>query len=271
MKMANQNLKASQVSYPWYDSRWLQKYKLACRAIRSHHPGRLQEFKNAFNALRTRSDFKTLEYKSIFDESTLARIREIIKSIRPTEIEWHELRDFRRFILHDHPYMTMLQHNLIDLVSEGAGEEVEPAYNFLCLYRSGGVCKVHMDAPVAKWTLDVCIEQDEPWPIYLSQVLDWPENYIQPRGDWEKQIKMSCANEFDSYSLDAGTGILFSGSSQWHYRDKKPMSSSPKLSPFCDLIFFHYIPVGMSEIVKPMNWHRIFDLPELSAPSFKCD
>ena len=120
MKMADQNLKASQVSYPWYDSRWLQKYKLACRAIRSHHPGRLQEFKNAFNPLRTRSDFKTLEYKSIFDESTLARIREIIKSIRPTEIELHELRDFRRFILHDHPYMTMLQHNLIDLVSEGA-------------------------------------------------------------------------------------------------------------------------------------------------------
>jgi len=97
-----------------------KKYKLACRAIRSHHPGRLQEFKNAFNALRTRSDFKTLEYKSIFDESTLARIPEIINSIRPTEIELHELRDFRRFILHDHPYMTMLQHNLIDLVSEGA-------------------------------------------------------------------------------------------------------------------------------------------------------
>jgi hypothetical protein len=120
-----------------------------------------------------------------------------------------------------------------------------------------------MDAPEAKWTLDVCIEQDEPWPIHLSQVLDWPEDYVQPSGDWEGQIKKSSTNQFESFSLDAGEAILFSGSSQWHYRDMKPILTSRSTASFCNLIFFHFIPAGMSEIVNPSNWYRLFGVPEL--------
>jgi len=250
--------------YPWYDSWWLRKYKFACELITRRYPGKLREFKQTFEPLKTRTSFKTKEYKSIFDSATLARIRNTIKSIRPSEIELHELKKFRRFILHDHPYMTKLQHNLIDLVSEGAGEEVEPAYNFLCLYRAGGVCKVHMDSPIAKWTLDICIEQDEPWPIHLSQVVDWPEDYIQPSGDWEASIKNPLMNNFQSFSLEAGKAILFSGSSQWHYRDKKPDSLRKNTSQFCNLIFFHYYPAGMGQVVEPSNWSLMFDVPELS-------
>jgi hypothetical protein len=261
--MEDKNKINSQNTYPWYDSVWLQKYKLAFKAISEKHPQKLKEFIHAFDGLKTRPDFKTVKYRSIFEENTLAAIREVIKSIRPAEIELHELKDFRRFIMHNHPDMTNLQHSLIDLVSEGAGEKVEPAYNFLCLYRSGGICKVHMDAPEAKWTLDVCIEQDEPWPIHLSQVLDWPEDYVQPSGDWEGQIKKSSTNQFESFSLDAGEAILFSGSSQWHYRDLKPILTSRSTASFCNLIFFHFIPAGMSEIVNPSNWYRLFGVPEL--------
>ena len=34
-----------------------------------------------------------------------------------------------------------------------------PAYNFLSLYTQLDICEPHMDAPKAKWTLNVCIEQ----------------------------------------------------------------------------------------------------------------
>ncbi len=40
----------------------------------------------------------------------------------------------------------------------------------------------HMDAPDAMWTLDICLEQSEPWPISFSQPVDWPENFQVGRG-----------------------------------------------------------------------------------------
>ncbi len=104
--MEDKNKINSQNTYPWYDSVWLQKHKLAFKAISEKHPQKLKEFIHAFDGLKTRPDFKTVKYRSIFEENTLAAIREVIKSIRPAEIELHELKDFRRFIMHNHPDMT---------------------------------------------------------------------------------------------------------------------------------------------------------------------
>ena len=67
---------------------------------------------------------------------------------------------------------------------------------------------------------------------------------------------------FQSKVLTPGNGIVFSGSSQWHYRDALPQTSS---KGFCDLLFFHYVPKGTAEIVKPANWAGIFDIPELES------
>jgi hypothetical protein len=32
----------------------------------------------------------------------------------------------------------------------------------------------------------------------------------------------------------------------------------------CDVLFFHFIPKGTSELVQPDNWARLFGVPELS-------
>ena len=58
-----------------------------------------------------------------------------------------------------------------------------------------------------------------------------------------------------------GDAILFSGSSQWHYRDALPQG---KAKGFCDLLFLHYIPKGTASIVRPANWAEHFGLPEIA-------
>lgn len=77
---------------------------------------------------------------------------------------------------------------------------------------------------------------------------------------WEQAIKQSPALHFTPYTLRPGEAAVFSGSSQWHYRDAIPESGSRQ---FCDLLFFHFIPKGSAELVKPQNWARIFGIPGL--------
>jgi len=169
--------------------------------------------------------------------------------------------DFGRLVVHDHPFFNQIQNTITDVVSEIVQEPVEPYYNFLSLYNNFGVCKVHMDALFAKWTLDVCIDQSEPWPIYLSQVLPWPENLTHDGEEWESEITNDPDNIFSEYKLNIGESIIFSGSSQWHYRER---IIQKKQQNFCHLIFFHFIPEGTREIIEPTNWARLFKTPELT-------
>ena len=86
---------------------------------------------------------------------------------------------------------------------------------------------------------------------------------FQPDHDnWQSAIKNSPRLEFQSKVLTPGNRVVFSGSSQCHYRDALPHGKS---TGFCDLLFFHYIPKGASEIVAPRNWARLFGVPELAS------
>ena len=60
--------------------------------------------------------------------------------------------------------------------------------------------------------------------------------------------------------MEPGQAILFSGSSQWHYRDAMPALSTKSS---CDLLFLHFIPRGTRELLNPLKWARLFDIPEL--------
>ena len=262
--------------YPWYDSVWLDEYSRAKNIIRKVKPQALAAFEEAMQVFRTHLDFQVRTFEQVFDDDTLEKIRKVVRTLKPTDFEFHEAQQFKRFVVHDHPYFTELQQQLLPLISYAVGEPVEPNYNFLSLYSSMGVCPVHMDSPEAKWTLDVCLNQSEPWPIYFSQIQPWPE--IDPdsessawlAGDWEQSIKHSSSANFEAHSMEPGQAILFSGSSQWHYRNAMPALSTKSS---CDLLFLHFIPRGTRELLSPLNWARLFDIPELvndaSPPSSK--
>jgi hypothetical protein len=247
--------------FPWYDSGWLSSYVRAKQLIKSDCPHKYLDFIDALEPLRTRLDFQTIKIDRMFDRETTIEIQDLITKLQQTELEQHEFFKFGRFVVHDLDYFNRLQAQITPLVSDIVGELVEPSYNFLSLYNNLGVCGVHLDAPLAKYTLDVCIEQSHPWPIYFSQVRAWPEEF-EDRTDWEQAIETDPQNIFTAHELTAGEAVIFSGSSQWHYRKRIPRQLDHN---FCHLIFFHFIPAGMSHLIKPKNWAKIFDIPELNS------
>lgn len=249
--------------YPWYDSVWLAKYVRAKAIIQTVRPAALAAFVDAFRILRTRPDFQVRLFERPFDDKTLHEIRRVAQSLRPTDLELHEVRAFGRFVVHNHPFLTEVQQRTLPLVSEAVGEEVEMSYNFLSLYSSQGVCPPHMDSPQAKWTLDLCVNQSVSWPIYFSQVCPWPESDAEtwPAEGWESRIKRSPSLHFTAHTLQPGQAVVFSGSSQWHYREAIPAAG---VRQFCDLLFFHFIPSGTSELVRPATWAQLFGIAELS-------
>lgn len=247
--------------FPWYDAAWLNKYLAAKNLFARVQPARLSEFVRALEPFRTRPDFTVKEVDHVFDEATMTTIKETIRTLRLDKLETHETRNFGRFVVHSQPYFTELQRTLIPLVSELAGEQVEPHYNFLSLYSKFGVCPVHMDAPDAKWTLDICVEQTEPWPIHFSQIVPWPEDFDYHGEDWQEWVKRSPDLKFTAHTLQPGKALFFSGSSQWHYRNRLSPASG---QGSCKLLFFHFVPKGTLELSQPKNWPQLFGTPELT-------
>ena len=254
-------LRRAAEALPWYDSNWLRCYVAALKVIDQIRPSMRADFIAAFDPLRTPPDFEVRKLDRVFDNAVMEEVRETIRKVPDASLEHHEAGRFGRLVVHDHEVFKRLQKTLVPLASELAGEALEPSYNFLSLYRELGVCQPHIDAPTAKWTLDVCIDQSDIWPIHVSQIVPWPDKASFEGEDWQERIKRSPGLRFSSFELQPGEAIWFSGSSQWHYRDSLTATSN---RGFCNLLFFHFLPEGLSRIAWPENWPEIFGLPELT-------
>ncbi len=248
--------------FPWYDGYWLERFVRAKAYIAEHRPEALPRFLAAMEPLRTDPGFEATYLHDVMDEATLAHVRKVISGLKPNQLELHEIKSFGRWVVHDHPVLTELQAQMTALAEKASGQALEPSYNFLSMYTRMGRCPLHQDAPWAKWTLDLCIDQSEPWPIHFSQIRPWPEDETFPEDGWEDAIRADPANRFSSYTLMPGDAVLFSGSSQWHYRDPIPGQGE---KGFCHLLFFHFIPRGMREYLNAADWESYFEVPGLSA------
>jgi len=253
--------------YPWYDASWLMMFNSARALLAERYPDRLDEFESAFEGLRTRPDFETVRLNGLLDEHDLQKCREQIAVLNPDELDKREFFQFGRVIKHDLPLFVEMQNRLADRVSELVGEELEPSYNFLSLYNNFGICDLHLDAPNVKWTLDICIEQTAEWPLNVSEVVPWPETANLDKDDWAEKLIFSENVQFSQYTHQPGDGVLFSGSSQWHYRDRIPNQAPQNL---VHLIFFHYFPKGMRELVFPECWADRFEIPDLNLVAGIC-
>lgn len=244
----------------WYDSIWLRRYFAAREIIGRVAPSRLADFDAAMAVFRTDPAYEVKYVSGFLDAQALQDMRETVAAIPRDKLELHEMKKFGRLVVHDWPPFVEMQARIVDFVSELAGERVEPCYNFLSLYSRRGVCEPHLDTPSAKWTFDLCIDQSEPWPISFSSIIPWPDSRDALVDDWRAVKEARSQYEIRSLALEPGDALLFSGASQWHFRDPIPADGR---RAFCDLLFFHYIPEGTAELVQPRNWARLFDVPEL--------
>jgi len=259
---AAQASEAGEGARNWYDAVWLDKYIEATAIVTRVAPARLDEFVHAFAVLRPPPGYSRQRFVPGFlSPRELDDVRDTIRRIPMDRLEMHEIRKFGRFVVHDWPDFTALQQTLVERVSELAGEAVEPSYNFLSLYTKMGICEPHLDAPSAKWTLDICVDQSEPWPINFSQIVPWPTTFEELRAISFEAIKSDPALQFREEVLTPGDAILFTGTNQWHYRDALPPGPGKR---FCELLFFHFIPRGARELTDPQTWPGYFGIPELA-------
>jgi hypothetical protein len=245
----------------WYDSVFLRRYEVARHYLAAVNPAATDGFTRAFDRLKPPADFRLSVLDALFDAETYNRIIAISNAVADHGDDAHsryERDRFGRRVIWDHPYFLQLQRDLVPLVSRLAGCELVPRYNFLSLYSSDGVCRVHMDQPVSMYTLDYCIAQSHDWPIHFSKVVEWPDVATIRAFDPEA-IKADPDLEFAAHTLQPNQALLFNGSSQWHYRDPIPAGG------FCNLLFFHYHPAGCEDLVDPRRWAAHFDIPELGA------
>lgn len=241
-----------------YDAYWLSDYYSAIAFLTEHQPAKLVEFEKAIAIFKVNQEFKEVLIPDFFDHRLLNDALAVAHSLSLDDLEDHELFEFGRHVRHNHPFFTSLQAALTEKVSDYVGETVEPCYNFLSFYNDLGICEPHMDAPVAKWTVDICLEQSGPWGLFVSGVEAWPDANAINSGYDTQAIKAEF--DFSEYTLRPGDGVIFGGSSQWHYRNKIPRVHEKN---FCTLIFLHYIPAGTAELVEPKNWPALLGVPEL--------
>jgi hypothetical protein len=159
-----------------------------------------------------------------FPEDVLRTLRQLTQVLRGrySSEPLHAL-NCNRWQEHNNPMLRTLhrRQSLIETAAAFFGEPVMPSYVFLSMYSSQGVCPPHRDRPQCQYTVNLCIRQDKPWPIYIENAGD---------GSFEEVI------------LGEGDAVMFSGTEQTHYR--KPMPENG--GTYCDVAHFHLVPVGFS-------------------------
>lgn len=244
--------------FPWYDAAWLSAFETVKARLGERDKNAQARFEDAFTCLRTPSTFRVKKLQAPISSGQMEGLRSLCRSLTLGKLETHELTEFGRLVAHDLPEVTQIQHSLTALVSELVGEEVEPTYNFLSLYHEGGRLPPHLDDPLAKYTLDLCLDSSVNWPIYLSDPRPWPREGEFQDDNWEESVKREV--NFSMHELKPGEGILFSGSAQWHYREAFPKARS---GDFCDMVFFHFRPKGSGRLTDPSSWPALFGREDL--------
>ncbi|MCL4672320.1 MAG: hypothetical protein KJZ64_05170 [Sphingomonadaceae bacterium] len=242
----------------WYDANFLILFEAAKMLLGYTNPDRVAGFAAAFAPLRTNPGFRPGLIPGLLDAGQLKSLRDAIAGAGSDLLERHETAMFGRTVLHNLPAIDPLHHELAARVEELSGEPVTPAYSFVSLYGCQGSLPPHLDEPVSKWTIDICLDQNVEWPIHFSKVIDWPTApEMQASGPPEPGAPDL---GFRSVTLLPGDAVLFSGSAQWHYRDPMPN----RRTGFCNLLFLHYYPQGTEALVYPERWAGHFGLPELA-------
>ena len=242
--------------FGWYDSQFLRCHDAAKTYLAEINPQALDTFLAGFAPLHPPAGFEVPHIVDFLSEDELASVRAEVAAMPHASLSVHEIGTFGRHVVHDHPPFVDLQQQLTARVSDLVGVALEPCYNFLSLYGPDGDCKLHMDQPFSMFTLDLCIDQSHEWPIHFSNVIDWSTDTRFAQRPTPESLQAEGV-QFTAMTLHPNEAIVFCGVSQWHYR--RPFAQEG----FCNLLFLHYFPVGLGDLVDPLRWASHFAMPEL--------
>ena len=114
-------------------------------------------------------------------------------------------------------------------VSKFVNQDLEQTYSFISMYEKGlGICPLHLDRSECLLTVDICIDQAKPWPLYVNHTTPYQTDHDLI--EHQETIK----KESVEYILNPGDALFYSGTDHPHWRNKIQQDN------FCDLIFFHF-------------------------------
>ena len=105
-----------------------------------------------------------------------AHVREIRRAFDWPGIPYHDAAvenegdKFNRWFWHNLPLLKLYHHDLdfLKLACESFQNDVKPSYSFLSMYGKEGVCPPHTDRGQCQFTIDLVINQDGEWPLYID-------------------------------------------------------------------------------------------------------
>ena len=116
----------------------------------------------------------------------------------------------------------LIHKGLAPLVTELAGEPMQPSYVYLGSYRAPSVLKPHVDRPQCALSISLAVDYTpepvgpSPWPLYLKDA-------ALPGPPFAARLKL-------------GDGLLYRGTELSHWRDALPKGHTSTS------LFFHYVP-----------------------------
>lgn len=248
--------------FPWYDAQTRYRLAFALRYLERVRPDKVAEFSNALIQFRTDRSFSPIIEHDFLDLSEFGALQQCNAILRDQAKATDESRMCGRNKFNDLPELDALHQRLTGWVEGKAGEPVVPSFSLLAHYGSSGLLPMHIDSQESKWTLGICIERSVDWPIYISNVVDCVPEPEQE--NWDPELLKSDAQlAFKPYSLGPNEAILYSASSQWHYRDLIPASDAG----FYDIALFQYVPAGSEAMIKHERWASHFQCRELETLS----
>lgn len=150
--------------------------------------------------------------KAFYSQDLLALLRLEINKLKQDPKVSEDRKIFFRKQAYNPPTFKELHHLMLDRVSDFFPEKVKPAYVFISMYdHEKSICPLHTDREQCKYTVDLCIDQKESWPLFIDDI---------------------------PYILNPGDAVVYSGTDHPHYREQISAGN------FCDLAFFHFVPIN---------------------------
>jgi hypothetical protein len=146
----------------------------------------------------------------------------------------HDTEDYHRKFVHNHQAFQIYHHKKFQKIASGYFEEpLKPSYCFTSMYdKSEGFCPYHTDRAQCYRTVDLCINQNEAWPIYVASKetdIKYDYSYYMSKQEYYRSLG-------EQYLLEPGDALLYSGTQFPHWREKIQHDN------FCHLAFFHFVP-----------------------------
>jgi hypothetical protein len=155
--------------------------------------------------------------KIIHELFTFEKRLEIIENIPTMDKEHHTWDESLQRFAYSSDYLTKLGESLETTAREVfVSKELKLSYVLYVKYANNGSSLFkHTDTNACTYTIDYCLNQEYPWPLYV---------------------------EDDPYAVFSNEALCYYGEKQIHWREKQDLPSEN----FVEMIFFHF--------VEPDHW-----------------